>query len=230
MIYDSPGLQDGTGNDDKYIEDMSQYYDSVDLVFYCIDFTIDRWVAQDNKAVEMLSKKFGNGFWEKTIVVLTKANAVQVLMVSEPGYETRIEKRFTTFVQKTRQCLNCYNIAPKTIQAIPFVAAGYKYMRMLVYVSERLKIQPNGADYLAELWTTCLTRLQKSKSYLPFVTATFTSGRYVLDPTEAANFDNLIKMIQSQIDEEELRQMEAKEEHKRKMIEEKKCKAVKRRS
>ena len=76
-IYDSPGLQDGTENDDQYIEKMSTCYNSVELVLYCIDFNAERWLPQENKAIEMLSKKFGNALWEKVIVVFTRANKLQ---------------------------------------------------------------------------------------------------------------------------------------------------------
>ena len=163
---------------------------------------------------------------KKTIVVLTKANKVQndVQMEAKckPGYETKIETRFLNFVRRTRQCFSRYNIASEISEAIAFIAAGYTNTRMLVYVSERLKIRPNGADYLAELWTTCLSRLKNSESYLAFMKATFTDGRYVLDPYEAAKYDEVMKMIQKQIEEEELKQFKAEEEIKKKIMQKEK--------
>ena len=190
-IYDSPGLQDGTGNDDKYLQDIRNYYDSVDLVLYCIDFTSDRWLEQENRAIALFSEEFGSSFWEKTIVVFTKANRVQNDLRRRAGYESKLEKRFESYAKKTRNNLTLNKISPDITKGLPFVAAGHKETRKLVYVSERLKVQPYGANYLAELWVMCVDRfkLRGSSSLAAFMQATYVGGRYALDPTVVAEFE-----------------------------------------
>ena len=41
-IFDSPGLQDGTDNDQEYLDDMHSKCRDVDLVLYCTDMTTVR--------------------------------------------------------------------------------------------------------------------------------------------------------------------------------------------
>ena len=77
-IFDSPGLQDGTNNDEEYLDDMQKKCKNVNLVLYCIDMTTTRWLHQDVKATKMLTERFTTDFWKKTVLVLTKANMVKL--------------------------------------------------------------------------------------------------------------------------------------------------------
>ena len=75
QIWDSPGLQDGMDNED-YLQDMYEKCKDVELVLYCIDMTISRWTASEITATRLLTTKFGDDFWHKCVVVLTKANHI----------------------------------------------------------------------------------------------------------------------------------------------------------
>ena len=193
-MYDSPGLQDGTGNDGKYLQDIRNYYDSVDLVLYCVDFLSDRWLEQENRAIALFSEEFGSSFWENTIVVFTKANRVQNDLRRRAGYESKLEKRFQSYAKKTRNNLTLNKILPDITKRLPFVAAGLKETRNLVYVSERLKVQPCGADYLAELWVMCIScvKLRGSSFLSAYLLATYFGARRVLDPTQFIEVSRLL--------------------------------------
>ena len=76
-IFDSPGLQDCTDNDRKYLDDMKKKCKDFCLILYCIDMTTMRWDDKDSKTIELLTKSFGQEMWKKAILVLTKANIVK---------------------------------------------------------------------------------------------------------------------------------------------------------
>ena len=76
-IYDSPGLQDGTADEPMYLADMLENCRDVDLVFYCHEMIASRWTPPEVRSVRLLTETFGSTFWDKAILVLTKANMVQ---------------------------------------------------------------------------------------------------------------------------------------------------------
>ena len=77
-IYDSPGLQDGTDNEERYLREMYDTCQDVDLVIYCIDMTITRYAVPEIRSAELLTEKFGTTFWKRCVFVMTKANCVWV--------------------------------------------------------------------------------------------------------------------------------------------------------
>ena len=76
QIWDSPGLQDGTDNDEAYLQDMYEKCKDVDLVLYCMEMTIPLWTDSEINAARLLTMKFGDTLWQKCVVVLTKANSI----------------------------------------------------------------------------------------------------------------------------------------------------------
>lgn len=158
-IFDSPGLQDGTGRDGEYLDDMHTKCKDVDLILYCVDMTIARWTPQEVKATKLLTEKFGEGFWTKSIVVLTKANMVKPPHTSGDD-KAYCKRAYCNFVRKFQTQLTDQGVSPHIANGIPVVAAGSDRDRYLSYVS---KIVSENAehrlqDFLPELWVTCFER------------------------------------------------------------------------
>ena len=84
-VWDSPGLQDGTKNQDSYVREMKKKCTPRDLTMYCIKVADTRFVrGTDNTdvvAMKKLTKSFGVDFWKNAIVVLTFANTLEALHV-----------------------------------------------------------------------------------------------------------------------------------------------------
>ncbi len=78
-VWDSPGLQDGTGNK-RYLQQMKKKCAERDLTMYCIDVRQTRFISEsknpDIVAMKKLTKNFGSQFWNNTIIVLTFFNRI----------------------------------------------------------------------------------------------------------------------------------------------------------
>ena len=172
-IYDSPGLQDGTADEPKYLADMLENCRDVDLVFYCHEMIAARWTPPEVKSIRLLTETFGNTFWDKALLVLTKANLVEprkeVTSGEEKEYFRRLkvnkEKKFRTEVAKQ---VNRTQEHPNRIDSIPAVPAGSEAEQFLL----------DGKHFIGNLWVTCLERLPKNQVEL-FMQATGSASRIV---------------------------------------------------
>lgn len=77
-VWDCPGLQDGTENDEVYLQDLKKKTGGdIDVMLYCISMEetrIDR--RRHGIAMQNLTEVFGRGVWRHTVVVLTFANRI----------------------------------------------------------------------------------------------------------------------------------------------------------
>ena len=180
-IWDSPGLQDGTDNEAEYLQDMYDKCQNVDLVIYCIEMTIPRWTLSEIKATQLLTKTFGISFWEKTVIVLTKANAVAILP-KHRGNERKYHNRIYDNIQiRFQKQLEEEKVSHDVAIGIPFVCAGLcdendpeNPERYLWYVSDSdSDTDPTEKiDFMPEFWETCLVRLRTEIAYFKFMKAT----------------------------------------------------------
>ena len=77
-VFDSPGLQDNTANEEVYLREMRETCQRLSLVLYCTKMTNTRLTDSDKHAMEKLTKAFGENFWRYSILVLTFANREDV--------------------------------------------------------------------------------------------------------------------------------------------------------
>ena len=165
-IFDSPGLQDGTENDEDYLEDMHKKCENINLVLYCVDMTTTRWTYQEVKATNLLTKKFGAEFWKKAVLVLTKANMVK------PASTGIDEKKFCktaydNFVNMFQTQLMQQNIPEQIASNILTIAAGSYSDRYLPYVSKAVSdnSEQKCKNFLPELWLTCFERISDNSRF-----------------------------------------------------------------
>lgn len=79
-VWDSPGLQDGTDQEERYIADMKAKCTEVDLYLLCINVYESVRFNRDNREIEAIKKlteTFGSSMWENTVVALTFANQIE---------------------------------------------------------------------------------------------------------------------------------------------------------
>lgn len=165
-IFDSPGLQDGTENDEEYLDDMHKKCENVNLVLYCIDMTITRWASQDIKATSLLTKKFGAHFWKKAVLVLTKANMIKPRSSSDDDKEF-CRRAYESFVHMFKTQLINQEVPEDIATKIPAVAAGSYGDRCLPYVSKAVSddSEQKCKDFLPELWLTCFERMSGNSRF-----------------------------------------------------------------
>ena len=76
-IWDTPGLQDGTNDEDQYLQEMKESCSDCDLYIYCLNMDQTRFEASETRAIQILTETFGKNFWAKVLFVLTFANKVE---------------------------------------------------------------------------------------------------------------------------------------------------------
>ena len=76
-LFDSPGLNDCSGNEDKYIRALEETCQEVDLVLYCKRLG-DCLKDGDKAAMLKFTDRFGETFWSYVVFVHTFANKVDV--------------------------------------------------------------------------------------------------------------------------------------------------------
>lgn len=183
-IFDSPGLQDGTNSDEEYLEDMYSKCKDVDLVIYCIDMTVPRYTEDEIRATQLMTNKFGTDFWNRCVLVLTKANNVRVPpreKKSKREYHIRLYNSHKT--QFSEQLID-QGVPKDVAKGIPAVAAGCfdpeipdddpDNERFIWYVSDKAKLKSSDErmDFLKELWLTCFERTTTISTQCNFMRAT----------------------------------------------------------
>ena len=77
-VYDSPGLQDRTANEEEYIQGMRDTCQELSLIIYATKMINTRLTDDDKNAMLKLTKAFGENFWNYAVFVLTFANMENV--------------------------------------------------------------------------------------------------------------------------------------------------------
>lgn len=77
VVWDSPGLQDGTCNERLYLADMKNRLDrGFDVMIYCLSMTETRLYDADKNAIRAMTECFGKDLWRNAVVALTFANRI----------------------------------------------------------------------------------------------------------------------------------------------------------
>ena len=157
IIYDSPGLQDGTKNEDAYLRDMEEKCKKVDLILYCQKMTDTRIDSGDRAAMLKLSKAFGvNHFWTNTLFVLTFANEVKLPPQRHGDSDERepihkyFEHKLIEWQTKLHRILCEVGVERDLAEKVPVVPAGYHFDPSLPAT--------NCEYWLSNLWFKCLDR------------------------------------------------------------------------
>ena len=163
-IWDTPGLKDGTKEQEKYLKEMYviwKRYSFGDLIIYCIKVDTRFVSGKHNpnlKAMKKLQKKFGNEFWRKTVIVLTFANLIESLNPEWPdNHEEKImafQAKIDEFKTQIRINLKDYiGVATEIADNIQVIPAGYSTIPLLF--DER--------RWFSLLWFQCLNTIPIKK-------------------------------------------------------------------
>lgn len=161
VIWDSPGLQDGSDNEQRYIEDMRAKCSSYDLVLYCTRMNETRYPTNDDlNAVKTLTSHFGQQFWENAVYVLTFANEVLPSKKDPSMMRTKFEQLRSAIPEvMAKKC------GVTDSKAIPIVAAGY-----INEDGEGRELSLITTDWLSVLWYTTVLKMKESAQPAMLVT------------------------------------------------------------
>ena len=140
-VWDSPGLQDGTKNEGRYLEDMKKKCSNMDLSIYCVSLKETRFFPNcpDILAMRKLTSLFGKKMWENAMFVLTFANVAEDLdsAILEEDDEKEKAKLFQDKVKLWKKTLAEALIAEvgvdkEVAERIEVVPAGHQYIPALL--------------------------------------------------------------------------------------------------
>lgn len=73
-LFDSPGLQDTTGEENSYIRELKEKCGEVNLALICKSMIDYRLTPDDKLALKKLHSAFGEEFWKHVVFIFTFAN------------------------------------------------------------------------------------------------------------------------------------------------------------
>lgn len=159
-LIDSPGLQDGTENEDKYLKEMKCC--DVDLVIFAIRITDSKFVHRNPDAIAMtkMTESFGVTVWKKALVVLTHANAVEAMNpqmnAMDPSQKTIFFKKLVCDFQHAihNTLMEDARVPREIAEVVKVVPTGHESIQQLV----------DGTLWFSNFWLECLTSIQSAEA------------------------------------------------------------------
>ena len=158
-VWDSPGLQDGTGNEERYLADIAAKCGHVDLFLFCInvgDATRFNSDSPEVNALVTLTRKLGKGIWDHALVALTFANRLGRFSDEFRSAQLRkdTEKLKELFQRKVcewekfirRILLKDLQLSPDQVDKLKIVPTG----------SRRVPSLPDRRHWLSTFWLEAL--------------------------------------------------------------------------
>lgn len=159
-VFDTPGLADGIGNDERYLRQILRKVKTVDLFLFCTDMTSKRFSDDDARTIRKLTETFGPSLWDHALVVLTFANQVH-LNAKEKDHTfvdlvqqqiSLFQKKIRDFQKKIQDFLLSRGVHQEAVSNLPFVPAGE-------LTKPRL---PDRDNWLTALWIAAFKRIKRN--------------------------------------------------------------------
>ena len=165
IVWDSPGLQDGTGNEAAYLAEMKEKCSEVDIVICCISLDPRAKLGEeqtDFKAIKKLTETFGPEWWKYSVFVMTFGNMLESMVKTKYHQKAAVEDKFNANIeswkQRIHQALSSAGVPEKIVSQVPVEVAGYFRKPHL----------PGREYWFSKLWLTIADRI-KPKSQPAFV-------------------------------------------------------------
>ena len=154
QIWDTPGLQDSTDDEDRYLEEMKKFCSDCNLYIYCVKMSQKRFEASDQRAFQVLTEAFGCGFWAKVLFVMTFANTEvgNFPLVSDKEKERRFEKIMKMWHDKITKELIKVGVEQEVAEGIEVIPTGY---RMALENNPDCWILPGIPNWFVNFWYKC---------------------------------------------------------------------------
>ena len=173
-VFDTPGLADGTGQDEEYLRKIQEKESKFDLFLFCTELNTVRFRSDDLETMKKLTSTLGLQLWDHGVVIFTFANEVRpspskkAKNVSEKDF---FSDRFRGFKRKIKESLVNLGVSEEAAANVPFVPAGD--------LSEpRL---PDRDNWLTAFWVAAFKRINR-KARSAFFIANFDRFSFPSDP------------------------------------------------
>ncbi|WP_445246096.1 GTPase [Microcoleus sp. OTE_8_concoct_300] len=167
IIFDTPGLRDGKGNDETYIELMRSKVEKPDSMLYVSRLDETRQ-EDDRQVIKIISAALGERVWEYTVIVFTFANNVK-----PSQYQTKLDAK-TKIIRE----LIADHISDKEVaDQIPVVA-----------IDNDSDTTPDGKKWLGYFVTALVEKVSKEGTIalLYMLTDSVRKGRIILNRKQKA--------------------------------------------
>ena len=156
-VFDTPGLADGTGNDERYLRQISEKVTTVDFLF-CTDMTSKKFSNDDAMTIRKLTKTFGVSLWDHALIVLTFANQFHANEEDHTDVDL-VQQRISLFQEQKRRFqkkiqdfLLSVGVHQEAASNLPVVPAGE-------LTKPRL---PDRENWITALWIAAFKRINRN--------------------------------------------------------------------
>ena len=133
VVWDSPGLQDGSGEEDNYLHEMKENCSNVDIIIYCIDMSAaraqlggaEKEQLNDLCAIKKLTETFGPDWWKHAIFVLTRANALESALIVKDNAEKKFTERLKDWEKRIHGALSEEGVPKAIATEVPVKPASH---------------------------------------------------------------------------------------------------------
>ena len=161
VAYDSPGLEDGSGKEEDYLEEIYQTcQQGIDLVIFAISMTGKRFTPDnpDARAIEKFTRKLKPEIWERTLVVLTCANVCEALnphlrRKSKEEKKLFFKKLVSDYTAVIHQTLKTTDVPAAIVEKVKVVPVGHEFEPELL----------DGTLWFSNFWFECFTAIPTRK-------------------------------------------------------------------
>ena len=180
--FDSPGLQDCSEQEDKYIQNIRDKCKEISLVLFCSKMTDFRLTEDDKNTMEKLTEAFEEDFWNYAVLVLTFANnedcerrddrdeddVQDTSLMDDEKYEELLKERFQGRLKLREKELREFlakevGIREEITKRIPVVPVGdYKKTRKNPHPYHL----PDRDNWFDSLWLECCLQVKQTKLFL----------------------------------------------------------------
>ena len=156
--WDTPGLQDETGDETVYVQCIRDHAINKDLYLFCISMANTRLVqdSPEIKTMQIMTEELGEHFWDNTVIVLTFANRVvacgryKVRDKSEEAMQEYFAEQLSLWTETLRSYLKeSVKLSDDLVQRIKIIPTGTTSMPKLP--------DPDGANWMSKLFIESLS-------------------------------------------------------------------------
>lgn len=150
-VWDTPGLGDVFGDDEKVVTQVAQKCKKTDLLLYCLDMR-RRLTKDDVNGITQLTKHLGPELRKNAVFALTFANEVTNPPDSEREPVEIFKEKFTSWQDAITRVLNTkLSVPSKIVDDIAIVPTGY-----------RERCPPDRSDWFTPFWLEAFRKMRES--------------------------------------------------------------------
>ncbi len=158
IVFDTPGLQDGSGNEHVYLSAMKEKCNDIHLLLYCISMLEMRSDLHDydNSAIKLITEALGTSIWENAVIVLTYANVFEGRLSkkgkNEKGIKNSVKQIIKEWEVNARNSLRHAGVPSEIAENVSAIPVGYTKKPDLVCQKY----------WLSHFWTESLQKMNKN--------------------------------------------------------------------